>query len=378
LVDLGIAVAVGAAVQVAITVATEPNSRPAEGIGHLLGGAMVLPLLFHRRWPAGALYATSVVLFIYYAANFPGFPPTVVLLVPLYFAVEAGRLWVSLPPLVIFFGSGVAVGLRRGEGLLTVLNGFLPHLVLIVVAILLALVLRGRRELAVQTQERLRLAAEERDREAARRVAQERLRIARELHDTVSHALATVAVQSGTALHVLESRPDQAGEALVAIRATVRAALEEMRATLGLLREGDEGATATDHSAGLDRLPALLTAVRAAGLRVNVQTTGEPVPLSSDVDHSAYRILQESLTNVLRHAGSEAAATIHMRYSPDGLAIDILDDGSGSGSVIGNGSGHGLSGMRERAAAIGGTVEAGPGQGGGFAVHARLPRQEVT
>jgi signal transduction histidine kinase len=319
LVDIGVTVAVAAVIQVAIAVATEPGSHPAGPVGHLLGVLMALPLLAHRRFPAASLYATAVILTVYYASNYPGFAPTPVLLVPLYFATEAGRIWWAAPVGAFFLAVGVIVSFGHHVPLLDILNGFLPHFALVTIAVLLALLVRGRRALAAETRERLRLAAEEREREAARRVAQERLRIARELHDTVAHAFATIAVQSGTALHVLDERPDQAREALRAIRGTGQAALSEMRATLGVLREGDEGASAADHTAGLDRLPALLAAVRAAGLPVTVDTDGVPAPLPSTVDHAAYRILQESLTNVLRHAGPDATATVRLGYRPGAL-----------------------------------------------------------
>jgi signal transduction histidine kinase len=373
LVDLGITVAVAVITQIAIEVATEPHSQPAGLIGHLLGVAMALPLLFRRRWPAGALWVIAVVLLVYYSANFPGFPPTLILVLPLYFAVEAGRLRqvVALP--LFFLAAGTVVGFRHGNSVLSEINGLLPHLGLLTVAILLGLLVRSRRALTAETQERLRLAADERDRETARRVAQERLRIARELHDTVAHAIATITVQSGTALHVLDARPDQARDALRAIRTTGQTALSELRATVGVLRDEHEGAAPLDRTAGLDRLPALLSAVRSAGLAVTVDTDGDPVPLPSTVDHAGYRILQEALTNVLRHAGPEATATVHIGYRPTELCLEVLDDGTGGGAGDG-GTGHGLDGMRERAAALGGTVSAGPrGGAGGFAVRAALP-----
>jgi signal transduction histidine kinase len=382
LVDLGITAAVAVAVQIAIDVATEPGSQPAGLVGRLLGVAMALPILVHRRWPAAASWASALVLLVYYSVSFPGFPPTVVLIVPLYFAVEAGRLRQVIAQPVLFLTAGTIVGLRHHTPVLEVINGLLPHVALTVGGILLALLVRSHRALAAETRERLRLAAEERDREAARRVAQERLRIARELHDTVAHAIATITVQSGTALHVLADRPDQAKEALRAIRTTGQTALAELRATVGVLRDVDEGATPADRSAGLDRLPALLAAVRAAGLEVAVHTEGEPAPVPSTVDHAGYRILQEALTNVLRHAGAEATATVHIGYSPGELSLAVEDDGTGDDTAANrtaakSGGGHGLAGMRERAAALGGTVDAGPRPGGGFAVRARLPVTEV-
>jgi len=376
LIDAGITVAVAVVIQIAIEVATEPNSQPAGVVGRLLGVGMALPLLVRRRWPAGASWAGALVLLGYYSLNFPGFPPTVVLIVLLYFAVEAGRLWWVLPQPVFFIAAGTIVGFRHGNSVLDEINNLLPHVALITVAILLALLVRSHRAVTAETHERLRLAAEEKEREAARRVAQERLHIARELHDTVAHAIATITVQSGTALHVLDDRPDQAREALRAIRSTGQAALAELRATVGVLREEHEGAAPADRAAGLDRLPALLAAVRAAGLAVTVHTDGATTPVPSTVDHAGYRILQEALTNVLRHAGPDATATVHMGRTPDALCLEVLDDGTGGTAAALSGGGHGLEGMRERASALGGTVEAGPREGGGFAVRARLPVPE--
>jgi signal transduction histidine kinase len=138
-----------------------------------------------------------------------------------------------------------------------------------------------------------------------------------------------------------------------------------------VLREEHDGAVPAVRAAGLDRLPALLAAVRSAGLAVTVDTEGTPGPLPSTVDHAGYRILQEALTNVLRHAGPEATATVRIGYRPTELCVEVLDTGTGTSN--GDGTGHGLDGMRERAAALAGTVSAGPRDGGGFAVRARLP-----
>jgi signal transduction histidine kinase len=260
-------------------------------------------------------------------------------------------------------------------------------------------VVRSRRALAAETADRLRLADEEREAETAARVAGERLRIARELHDTVAHSMATITVQAASALHLLDgdasgragpgptggagggggadggggAEPAGIRAALVAIRDTSKSALADMRVTLGQLRAGDADVdTAETRTAGLSRLDSLAEAVRAAGAPVSVTTEGEPVPLSPDVDHAAYRILQESLTNVLRHAGPDASATICLRYAPGNLTIRVADDGTGPDGARDTG-GHGLTGMSERAAAVGGELSAGLGPAGGFEVTATLP-----
>ena len=362
--DLAITLAVGIAIQVAIQTAAEPHSRAPGAVGHLLGVAMALPYLVVRRWPVAVNYAVAVILVAYYSADFPGFPPTVPLIVPGYLAAERGQFRAVLPIPVFFMGAATFVGLREGSSVLDMVNALLPHIALTTVAALLGALVRGRRILAAETGERLRMAAEEREREAQRQVAEERVRIARDLHDTLAHAIATMTVQAGGALQVVDARPDLVREALNAIRATGKDTLDELRATLGVLRTGDAG-----EGAGLDRLPALVEAVRAAGLDVSVDA--DPVELSSTVDHAAYRILQEALTNVLRHAGPEATASVHVRQSEGRLNIEVVDDGAGGEGT--HEPGHGLRGMRERVVALGGSLEAGPQAGRGFAVRAMIP-----
>ena len=255
-----------------------------------------------------------------------------------------------------------AVGLS-GTPLVNVLADFLPSFVIFILAVALGEVVRGRRALAAETARRLELAEEEQRSEAARLLAEERLRIARELHDTVAHSMATITVQAGSALHVLSPAHDGAvREALVSIRETSKSALGEMRAVLGQLREGagppaHPAAPALPEGLGLGRLPELRAAVTAAGSPVRVSVEGEPGPLPPAVDHAAYRILQESLTNVLRHAVSGTEAEVSLRYAPDSVTITVANDGCVPGGPPG--AGNGLRGMRERATAAGGELRGG-------------------
>ena len=208
--------------------------------------------------------------------------------------------------------------------------------------------------------------------EARRRIDEERLRIARELHDVVAHTMATINVQAGAAAHVLPTRPEVAAEALQAIKAASKEGLRELRAILNVLRQADD-ADPTQPAPGTTQLEALVTGARQAGLETTLTVTGTPVPLPAAVDLAAYRIVQESLTNAIRHAGP-ATAAVTLNYGDDELRVDVTDTGLGQpAGVVSEGAGHGLTGMRERAAAVGGTVEAGPGPAGGFRVAARLP-----
>jgi signal transduction histidine kinase len=223
----------------------------------------------------------------------------------------------------------------------------------------------------------LRAAEKERERiEAARRaVGEERLRIARELHDVVAHAMSVVAVQSGVGAHVIDSRPEEAKRILETISHTSRDSLDEMRRLLGVLRADPASADAAEELApapGLGGLDELVTRVAEAGVPVEADVQGERTAIPLGVDLAAYRIVQEALTNVLKHAG-RAEASVLVRYEPDAVHIEVVDDGRGAGSAVAaNGSGQGLVGMRERAALYGGELEAGPRLGGGYRVAATL------
>jgi signal transduction histidine kinase len=214
------------------------------------------------------------------------------------------------------------------------------------------------------------------EREARRLVDEERLRIARELHDVVAHTMATINVQASAAATLLPQRPEQAAESLDAIRTASKDGLRELRAILNVLRHADEPADPTTPAPGLARLDALAEGARQAGLPVTVTVTGRAGPLPAVTDLAALRITQEALTNSIRHAGP-ATATVTVHYGDD-LLIEIQDTGRGATlrsehTEFPNGSGHGLQGMRERAAAAGGTIEIGPRPAGGFRVAARLP-----
>jgi signal transduction histidine kinase len=225
---------------------------------------------------------------------------------------------------------------------------------------------RGHRASA---EERARLAEQTREEHAQRRVAEERLRIARELHDVVSHSISVINLQAGVALHVIDQQPEQARSALIAIKGTSKETLRELRGILGLLRK-DEDAEPREPAPGLDQLDALIEATTRVGVPTRLSIEGQSRRLSPAVELTAYRIVQESLTNVLQHAG-RASAAVTLRYEDDRIAIDVADDGRGA--VPGDGAGLGVVGMRERASAVGGGLEAGPDAAGGFRVSAWLP-----
>jgi signal transduction histidine kinase len=243
------------------------------------------------------------------------------------------------------------------------------------------------------TRERAAHGRAARQLEERRRASEERLQMARELHDVIGHNISLINVQAGVGLDLWDSQPEQARAALTAIRAVSKDALGELRTMLAALRQAGEDAP-RGPAPGLDRLPDLIAATQAAGVPVRGETAGERGPLPAAVDLAAYRIIQESLTNVARHAG-RATATVRLSYAPGWLGIEVSDTGpvqvsvpplsrdnskkaGGNGNDSDNskrpsGNGSGIAGMRERAAAVGGTLTAGPRPGGGFAVTARLP-----
>jgi signal transduction histidine kinase len=214
--------------------------------------------------------------------------------------------------------------------------------------------------------------------EALRTVTQERMRIARELHDVVAHSMSVIAVQAGVGHHVIGVRPEEAAKALAAIETTSRAALREMRALLGVLREETPEETAEEFLAtpGLADLALLAERTGRAGLRIELRFNGEPWELPPAMDLAGYRIAQEALTNVMKHAGTDQAR-VQIVYRKGEVEIEVTDDGAGRSAAVVTG-GHGLVGIRERVALYGGEFAAGPRPVGGFRVWARLPARDAA
>jgi len=227
---------------------------------------------------------------------------------------------------------------------------------------------RGQRDSARLAAERAALAERVQAEQARTALSEERLRIARELHDVVGHSLAVIALQAGVGARVAEADPGEARAALEAIAARSRGSLQEVRQLVGAMREQP---AADSRLPGLAELPRLVADMAAVGLAVDVEQTGEPWPLGPALDLTAYRLLQESLTNVARHAGTDRA-WVRVHFTPDVLELRVRDRGRGP---TGTASGSGQTGMRERVATWGGTLAAGPAAGGGYEVVATLPRE---
>jgi signal transduction histidine kinase len=405
--------------------ATAGRCRPAAG--RVPSVAMIEPHWWSgtaRRWAVDAVLAAAVTAFdvgsTYGAASWhphaaPPGPATYVALAVGGLSLTARRrfpvvvlaitlgsaLWVGagsqtnlawLPLVVAFFTAVLAR--RRTAAVASLLIGYVasvwppweigaPHHATAGFALGLAIGLLFLLSVAEVIRARSqRRSALERSRaeEVLRRAGEERLRIARDLHDVVAHNISVINVQANTALHLMDRQPERARQALTAINDVSKQALVELRSVLGVLRDVDELAPRAP-SPGLARLRDLVDSAAAAGLTVRLEEDGPLEPLPADVDVAAYRIVQEALTNSARHA-SGAAVTVRVRSVPDALIVEVTDDGAGLPAGRGvstvswaGGSGNGITGMAERAAALGGTLQAGPEPGGGFGVCARLPRR---
>jgi signal transduction histidine kinase len=342
----------------------------------VLGCGLVLlhtvPLAARRRFPLAVL-ATSVASGLAFTAL--DLPPDLLWLaipVAVYSVAAYGDQWVALAGLAVAEVGSVANQLTPGRFQAPTVIG---NALFIGAAWLLGHFVGVRRLNVLQLEERTAELEQAREELARRAVTEERLRLARELHDVVAHAMSVITVQSGVGAHVADSRPGEVGKALAAIEVTSRAALTELRRLLGVLRQDGDPQASLAPVPGLANLDVLLAEVAEAGLAVRLRVEGAPAPLPAGVDLSAYRIVQEALTNVIKHAGP-AHAQVTIRYRDHEVAVEVIDDGRGVAAVAadgGRGTGHGLIGMAERVAAFGGDLEVGPRPGGGFRVAARLP-----
>jgi len=357
------------------------QGRTAPVLAYLLAVVASLTIAAWRWRPMWTFVVVGAAALTYLALGYAYGPIMITLALAVYGLAAREPVRRTLPAtttllaaLLLTVSLGVLAGDRGWDELVSV-SAWL------VVPVAVGVVVRVRRD----------ATAAVRAEQARRATSEERLRLAQEVHDVVGHGLAVIAMQAGVALKVLDREPGPVREALEAIRATSREALDGLRVELDALRDGSgQPAAPRRPTSGLADLPALVERMRASGLPVELHTdlpasagrwpsgrpveahTVQPTEVPSTVDHAAYRIVQESLTNVLRHAGPAAAAEVRVAFDGDVLAIEVRDTGRGTPPGVEPG-GHGVDGMRERARALGGTVEAGPRPSGGFAVTARLP-----
>jgi signal transduction histidine kinase len=332
-------------------------------IGYAVLAAGPLALLLRRRYPVTVLVFVFGTTLAYWSTDFPRGPVFVALVVAFITTILAGyRIaavavaaagWLAFPWIPYLIGNEDRPSLGGTLGLLA-------WLVVLLTAGEVARISRARAAEAARIQQE----------EARRRASEERLRIARELHDVLAHNISLINVQAGVALHLIDEQPEQARSALAAIRDASKDALGELRSVLEVLRRSGEEAPRAPQP-GLQELDDLVSRAGAAGLEVKVEVAGRPRALPAEVDLAAFRIVQEAVTNVVRHAG-ESTATVRVAYNDHDVTLQIDDTGRG-GAPGPAPSGSGIAGMRERTAALGGRLEAGPRPGGGFRVRAQLP-----
>jgi signal transduction histidine kinase len=369
-VEAGLPVMVGAGFVVASALLADVRTLGPSGYLLLVVGAA--SLLVRRTHPVAALAGTVTCAFAYDLLSYPGGLCTIAVGVALFAVADAGHSRIGIGAIIGVVGGFLAIGVLLGRGHVLDLITALWFAGWLVASLMLGETTRGRRAYLEEVEQRAVEAEWSREDEARRRAREERIRIARELHDVLAHRISMISVQSGVGAHLLDRDPDQARSALIAVNQASKEALQELRATLGLLRQVD-GPEPRSPMPGLAQIESVMASTSAAGIDVQLDVSGEPRALPTGVDLAAYRIIQESLTNVLRHARA-ATARIAIVYQPADVVIQVDDDGRGIDDQRPQADGgNGLLGMRERAAALGGELEAGPLVPSGFRVRARLP-----
>jgi signal transduction histidine kinase len=342
----------------------QPDRHQLDLVANALLTVGPVALVWRWRSPAGVLAVVMAACVVYFALGYPYGPAWLALIVAFWTAVTGGHrrfAWATaLVGLAAYFALAAVVD--RGAPVASV-PAVVAHLGWLLVVLAAA-------EVATASRQRRLDAERSRAEEARRRAGEERMRIAHELHDVLAHNISLINVQAGVALHLMDERPGQARSALVAIKQASNDALGELRSVLDVLRQGDEAPPRAPAS-GLAQLDRLVAGAEATGLKVATHIEGTPRPLPAGTDLAAFRIVQESLTNVTRHAGP-ATATVRIAYGDNDLTVQVDDDGRGPAPAT-DGSGNGIRGMRERVAALGGQLTTGPRPGGGFRVQARLP-----
>ncbi|NUU20977.1 MAG: sensor histidine kinase [Streptomycetaceae bacterium] len=346
-------------------------------------GSSCAALAFTRSRPVAVCLYVLAATGVYFVFGGVDAPLLMLLLMAAIYGVAAGGRVVAAAVLGAVVVLGTTLGTLAGNDEITVAALFMLA-GWVVAMIALGNARNTRRAYLREADARLAAAERGREEEARRRATEERLRIARELHDVIGHNISLINVQAGAALHRIKKDPGQAEDALGAIKDASRETLRELRTTLGVLRQVDEDAP-TEPAAGLARLADLVAYAELAGLEVRDETAGEPRELAVEVDLAAYRIMQEALTNVTRHAAA-GSVVLRVVYGVTGVRVEVDDDGAGAPGNLakqtdrhrdrhndGTGGGHGIRGMRERARALGGELTAGPRPGGGFRVRAYLP-----
>ena len=340
-----------------------------------LGAVMFGALVFRRVRPVESFAVVALAGLVQWIADVSLSPVDTAVLLALYSIAAYGPRWASRLGLAVGLLGTVLASERYAlaSGSAAFVTGVMLYGAAVAGAWALGEVRRVRQAYVAELVERARQAERERDQRAQIAAAEERSRIAREMHDVVAHNLSVIVVQADGGRYAAKHHPQSAVSVLETIARTGRGALAEMRRLLGILRTGDDPSdAATGPQPDLARLPELVKSIRGSGLPVDLRVTGEPRSLAEGQSLVAYRAIQEALTNVLKHAGPQARATVELAYAGDSLHIEVADDGRGA-AASSDGNGHGLIGMRERLAMYGGRATAGPNAGAGWRVAVDLP-----
>ena len=379
LVDAAVAVAVAvlSVVDLASSSAVvQPGQRPADALAYVLVIVGSLNLFWRRRAPIAVLAIVTAVLVVCYLREYGAY--LAVLGLPALYAVAAHeehrrRAWWAM------IMSCVVLMLAASVSLLDTEDGFAHFTALSMVAFLAAgigagLLIRNRERIFIDTERRAAAAEADRLAEAERAVASERSRIAREMHDVVAHSMSVVAVQAAAGREIVHANPDKAAEVFARIESVGRESLAELRRMLGVLRTTGADDASLSPQPGIADIAGAVAQSSASGTATALIVDGDQRPLAPGIELAAYRIVQEALTNVRKHAGRAASATVRITYEPHALVVDVTDDGRGTATPLAqSGSGQGVIGMRERVEIYGGAFTSGPRPGGGYGVRAVLP-----
>ncbi len=354
-------------------VASPADEPPPWYVNVLIVVGVVVPLVFRRKYPIPAAWVVLVVGIPHSALQL-GVAALSATCIALYTLVA----YVGRRPALLYAVANVVISVVQLGIQSNTTGTWLVSTTVSILSIALCWTLGefagARRAYHAEVEQRLALLEVERDHQAQMAVAAERARIARELHDVVAHAVSVIVVQADGAAYAIHSQPELAERAVKTISATGREALTELRRLLGVLRSEEAGEERTPQPAGTQSLSELAERVRAVGLPVRLEIVGDVDDLPAGVGLGIYRIVQEALTNSLKHAGPGTKAVVRVERTNDEVRLNIADDGRQSvGTLVGVSGGNGLIGMRERALVFGGSLDAGPRPGGGWLVHARLP-----
>jgi signal transduction histidine kinase len=364
-VDAGIAAGVAVALLLMAGIATEDDATPPDLVAYALAALVGVVLMWRRRFPTGVAVASLLLIFAYHSLGYPAIGSLPLAFALLNASYQAATWAASGVAAVAVAGSFGWFLVGEARPLAETFNLLVRDIGVMAAVILTGAVLRSRRLLAEESQERIRLARVDEEAQAERRRADERMAIAREIHDVVAHTVALIGVQARVAADSFHDAPEEAEKALRVISQSSREATSELQATVDVLRRGDHSPTPAPT---LDQLDELVDSVSSSGLDVQLNVTGEERRLSGLVQLVAYRVIQEALTNVVKHA-SATNARVDVDFGSHELRVAVSDNGAGGGPT----DGHGIAGMRERLEMAGGKISVGPSTDGGFVVSASLP-----